>query len=76
MWRISTSPLVVFGLCLSFFCIELNLVQAVPASKRASPAIVLDDGTFTGTTTGTVDKFLGIPFAQPPLVILSFHPVT
>lgn len=41
-------------------------VDAIPTSKRASTTIKLDDGTFTGTTTGKIDKFLGIPFAQPP----------
>ena len=32
----------------------------------ALPTITLDDGTFTGTTSGSVSRFFGIPFAQPP----------
>ena len=39
---------------------------ALPAAKRAAPSIQLDDGTFVGSSDGTVDKFLGIPFAKPP----------
>lgn len=37
-------------------------------SRGAAPTVTLDNGTFTGVTdvaTGT-NKFLGIPFAQPP----------
>jgi hypothetical protein len=32
----------------------------------AAPTVTLDDGTFTGATSGSVSQFLGIPFAQPP----------
>jgi acetylcholinesterase len=32
----------------------------------AQPTVTLDNGTFTGTTSGSVSRFLGIPFAQPP----------
>ncbi len=32
----------------------------------AAPTVTLDNGTFTGTTSGNVSQFLGIPFAQPP----------
>ena len=41
---------------------------ALPAAKRAAPSIQLDKGTFVGSSDGTVDKFLGIPFAKPPCV--------
>lgn len=34
----------------------------------AVPTIQLDRGVFIGNSTGTVDKFLGIPFALPPYV--------
>ena len=32
----------------------------------ALPTVTLDHGTFTGTTSGSVSRFFGIPFAQPP----------
>ena len=39
---------------------------ALVASAPAIPAVTLDSGTFIGTTDLVTDKFLGIPFAQPP----------
>lgn len=36
------------------------------AAAPAVPVITLDSGTFIGTTDLVTDKFLGIPFAQPP----------
>ncbi|TCD66643.1 hypothetical protein EIP91_001111 [Steccherinum ochraceum] len=33
----------------------------------SSPTVVLDTATFTGVTDGTSNKFLGIPFAEPPV---------
>ncbi|KAI0322091.1 carotenoid ester lipase precursor [Amylostereum chailletii] len=47
-------------------------IAAVP-TRRASPTIALDNGTFVGTTSGKVNKFLGIPFAQPPVGDLRFN---
>ncbi len=32
----------------------------------AEPTVTLDNGTFTGTASGNVSQFLGIPYAQPP----------
>ena len=49
----------------------IGAVAAVPTAKRASPSIQLDGGTFVGTSDGTVDKFLGIPFAKPPCVVFA-----
>lgn len=31
-----------------------------------SPTVKLDNAIFTGLSEGSVSKFLGIPFAQPP----------
>jgi hypothetical protein len=41
----------------------------VLAEPIAGPTVTLDNGTFTGLTTGLVIQFLGIPFAQPPSVL-------
>ncbi|TCD60884.1 hypothetical protein EIP91_009375 [Steccherinum ochraceum] len=38
----------------------------MPDAGSNSPTVVLDDGTFTGVTDGTSNRFLGIPFAVPP----------
>ena len=37
--------------------------------KRASPSIQLDQGTFVGSSDGTTNRFLGIPFGKAPYVI-------
>ena len=45
---------------------------APPFARRSAPTVTLDNGTFIGTNdiiTGS-NKFLGIPFAQPPRVVL------
>ena len=43
-------------------------LHAAIGGVAAAPTIQLDRGTFVGSSTGTVDKFLGIPFALPPYV--------
>ena len=50
----------------------VSAAHAVPA--QPPPSVVLDNGKFTGvynSTTG-INRFLGIPFAQPPYVRYSF----
>ena len=50
------------------------LVRAAPSAQTA-PAVTLDQGTFVGATdtlTNT-NKFLGIPFAQPPYAYSESH---
>ncbi|KAK0460004.1 carotenoid ester lipase precursor [Desarmillaria tabescens] len=42
------------------------IVTSAVISSRDAPTVTLDSATFTGTTDGSVSKFLGIPFAQPP----------
>ena len=37
------------------------------AEKRAAgPTVTISNGTVVGSTTGSVDSFKGIPFAEPP----------
>jgi acetylcholinesterase len=34
----------------------------------ATPTVTLDNATVTGVASGTTNRFLGIPYAQPPCV--------
>ena len=47
---------------------------ASPASAGANPIVRIDDGLVRGTTAGTVDEFLGIPYAAPPTGNLRWRP--
>ena len=52
----------------AFLIIAIHIVgRAV-----AEPTVTLDNGTFTGTASGNVSRFLGVPYAQPPWV-LNWH---
>ncbi len=43
---------------------HVYLACAAPSSTK----VTLDKGIFVGTTDGNVNKYLGIPYAQPPWV--------
>ncbi|KAG7088902.1 hypothetical protein E1B28_012847 [Marasmius oreades] len=44
--------------------LQVSIVLAVPL---AGPTVKLDSATVTGTSSGRVSSFLGIPFAKPPI---------
>lgn len=62
---------------LEIAAIVLQAYVAVASSSphiasRAGPTVTLDSAVVTGVASGSVDSFLGIPFAAPPYVA-SFH---
>jgi len=53
-----------------FLAVCLQVLSALAAPKLANdPSVNLGNGVFTGKTSGSVQKFLGIPFAQPPYAL-------
>lgn len=53
----------------AFLVIALRAIHAV-AAPLSGPTVALDGASAMGVDTGCVQKFLGIPFAQPPYVSL------
>ncbi|KAK2464493.1 hypothetical protein APHAL10511_003472 [Amanita phalloides] len=53
------------------FALHASLAFAAPSSNKVT--VTLDKGVFSGTTDGTVTKFLGIPYAQPPVGDLRYR---
>ena len=45
----------------------------VSAGRGGGPVVKLNYATFQGASTGGVDSFLGIPYAQPPVGDLRFR---
>jgi hypothetical protein len=55
----------VFAMKLQAF-VALVLHVYLTCAASSSTQVTLDKGTFVGTTDGSVNKYLGIPYAQPP----------
>ena len=54
--------------------LQVGVYAAAAGIRRAGgPVVGLDYATFEGVSTGGVDKFLGIPYAQPPVGDLRFR---
>ena len=45
---------------------SVTLLGWLIVAAIAAPNVTLDQATVTGVENGTLDKFLGIPYAQPP----------
>lgn len=51
-----------------FLCLLATSVLGFPLQQRAAgPSVTIANGTIIGSSTGTVDTFKGIPYAQPPI---------
>ncbi|KAJ7599915.1 carotenoid ester lipase precursor [Mycena floridula] len=55
------------------FIVLLSVQASIAAATKISPTVGLDNGIFTGVNSDKVDKFMGIPFALPPVGNLRFR---
>ena len=56
----------------AFYAATATVLATSPQASLpipTTPIVTLDQGKFIGTTVGSVNKYLGIPYAQPPSVV-------
>ena len=54
--------------------LQVGICAAAAETKRSGgPTVSLNYATFEGTSIGGIDKFLGVPYARPPLGNLRFR---
>ena len=70
-WLFSLAVMIFLLRSLVAICVAAFTVSAAPSptTHAAPPIVMLDKGKFIGTTADGLNRFLGIPFAQPPSVV-------
>lgn len=59
---------------LSLLAVAASAAPTVVEERAAGPSVTIKDGTVVGSSSGGVDSFKGIPFAQPPVGNLRLKP--
>jgi para-nitrobenzyl esterase len=72
-WRVC-SRLAVAGLTLGALIAAAPAVSASAGGPVAGPVAGTANGPVRGLANGTVDEFLGIPYAAPPVGALRWQP--